>query len=124
MFSSAVEDRQQVVALEDEADLAAAQQREVAVVERVEARAGDLDPALGRPVEARRGCACSVDLPEPDGPMIAVKVPRRERDVDAAQRVDGGSSPAEALDEAVAADDLSTAGSAPMARGWSVSASS
>ena len=47
----------------------------------------------------------SVDLPEPDGPMMAVKLPRLEGDVDAAQGVDGRRARAEALDEAVAADD-------------------
>ena len=45
------EDRQQVVALEDEADLRAPQQRELLVIERVEARAGDLDRAARRLVE-------------------------------------------------------------------------
>ncbi len=35
----------------------------------------------------------SVDLPEPEGPMIAVKLPRVEIDVDAAQRVDARSAP-------------------------------
>ena len=52
-----VQDRQQVVALEDEADLLAPQQRELAVGELVEARAGDLDPAARSACRARRGCA-------------------------------------------------------------------
>ena len=47
-----VEDRQQVVALEDEADAAPAQQRQRVVGERVEPRAVDLDPAARRAVEA------------------------------------------------------------------------
>ena len=106
MFSSARQDRQQVVGLEDEADRAAAQQREVAVVERVEAGAVDLDPALGRPVEAgedvqQRGLARARRAH--DGGEAA----GRERDVDAAQGVDGGGAVAEALDEpAPASDDV------------------
>ena len=97
------QDGEQVVGLEDEADRAAPQQREVAVVEAVEARAVDLDPALGRPVEpgedvqqrrlarARRAH---------DGREAA----GRERHVDASEGVDGRRSRAEALDEVVAAD--------------------
>ena len=38
----------------------------------------------------------SVDLPEPDGPMIAVNVPALEVDAHAAQRVDGAGALAEA----------------------------
>src|SRR4029453_11540818 len=45
------QDREQVVSLEDEADGAAAQEREVAVVEGVETGAVDLDPAVGGPVQ-------------------------------------------------------------------------
>jgi hypothetical protein len=47
------EHREQVVGLEDEADGATAQQREVAIVELIQARAVDLDPPVGRTVEAR-----------------------------------------------------------------------
>ena len=47
----------------------------------------------------------SVDLPDPDGPMIAVNDPRVELDGHAAQRVDGGVALAEALGDLVAADD-------------------
>ena len=47
----------------------------------------------------------SVDLPEPDGPMIAVNVPRAKSTDDAAQRVDGGGALAVALREVRAADD-------------------
>ena len=82
------QDGQQVVGLEDEADLAAAQQREVAVVEAVEARAGDLDPALGRPVEAgedvQQRRLARARRAHDRGEAAAV-----ERDVDAAQRLDG-----------------------------------
>ena len=34
----------------------------------------------------------SVDLPEPDGPMIAVNAPGREVDVDAVERADLGGA--------------------------------
>ena len=39
----------------------------------------------------------SVDLPEPDGPMMAVQLAAADLDVDAAQRVDGGVAAAVAL---------------------------
>ena len=44
----------------------------------------------------------SVDLPEPDGPMTAANSPRRERDGDAGERVDGGGALAEAAGRSVA----------------------
>ena len=61
---------QQVEGLEDEADLVAPQLREGALLER-----GDLDAVHARPCRAsgrsRPARMCmSVDLPEPDGPMI------------------------------------------------------
>ncbi len=43
-------------------------------------------PAVGRSRPARR--CISVDLPEPDGPMIAAKRAGRELDADAGERVD------------------------------------
>ena len=67
------EDRQQVEELEDEAELVAPQLGQLAVVER-----GDLDPVeldacrvVGLSSPARM--CIRVDLPEPEGPMIAVK---------------------------------------------------
>ena len=46
-----------------------------------------------------------VDLPDPEGPMIAVKVPGRDVERDAAQRVDGGIALAVALGEVATRDD-------------------
>ena len=63
--------RQQVERLEDEADPVAAQQRELSVVQVRQVRATDEDLAGGQAVEPREQCS-SVDLPEPDGPMMAV----------------------------------------------------
>jgi hypothetical protein len=68
------QDRHEVEGLEDEADLVAAQAREVGVVELPDLRVGDRDGAARRAVEPASRCM-SVDLPEPDGPMIAVKEP-------------------------------------------------
>ena len=98
------QDRQQVVALEDEADRARRRRvrsRSLRPSRRVPSIS--TQPAVGRSSPARM-CS-SVDLPEPEGPMIAVKLPGCERDVDAAQGVDGRRALAVALDEAVAADD-------------------
>jgi hypothetical protein len=53
----------------------AAQLRELGVAELGDLDAGQRDAAGGRLVEAREMCM-SVDLPEPDGPMIAVSWPR------------------------------------------------
>ena len=94
MFSSRREDRQQVEELEDEAELVAAQLGEVAVVE-----AGDLgaverrpSPTVGRSRPARM--CISVDLPEPDGPMIALKRPRsKETDTPASASTAASPSP-------------------------------
>ena len=47
----------------------------------------------------------SVDLPEPDGPMMAVNVPAREVDAHAAEGVDRAGSFAEAACELMTADD-------------------
>ena len=47
----------------------------------------------------------SVDLPEPEGPMMAVKVPGANDDVDAPQGVDRRVALAEALREPAAHDD-------------------
>ena len=46
----------------------------------------------------------SVDLPEPDGPMTAVRRPRGDVDRDAAERVDGGVALAVAADDVAGAD--------------------
>ena len=47
----------------------------------------------------------SVDLPDPDGPMIAVKEPGCDLERDAAERVDGGVALAVALGQFVSCDD-------------------
>ncbi|HZN89641.1 MAG TPA: hypothetical protein VFB44_11750 [Thermoleophilaceae bacterium] len=70
-----VQDRQQVVALEDEADPLAAMKREFSIVQLIEAGAVDFDPTARGSVETGED-VISVDLPEPDGPMIAVNDPR------------------------------------------------
>ena len=69
------ERRHQVEGLEDEADPVPPQLGERLVVERGEV--GVADEAPGPPVSVvEPGEACiSVDLPEPDGPMMAVKPP-------------------------------------------------
>ena len=62
------EHRQQVEELEDEADVLAAELRQVAVAERRDLGAVDRDAAGGRPVEARRGCASASTCPSPTAP--------------------------------------------------------
>ena len=52
----------------------------------------------------------SVDLPEPDGPMIAVYSPRTDHQVDAAQRLDGLAAHAIATGEALGADQVGCSG--------------
>ena len=47
----------------------------------------------------------SVDLPEPDGPMTAVRRPCGDVERDAAQRVDGGVALAVAADDVAGGDD-------------------
>ena len=47
----------------------------------------------------------SVDLPEPDGPITAVSLPRSTLERDAAQRVDGGVSFAETARQLMRLDD-------------------
>ena len=47
----------------------------------------------------------SVDLPEPDGPMTAVRRPAAMSTRDAAQRVDGGVALAVAADDVAGGDD-------------------
>ena len=67
--------RHQVERLEDEADAVAAQLGELLVVERAEVGVADEDVAAASACRARRRLCISVDLPEPDGPMIAVNWP-------------------------------------------------
>ena len=85
-----VEDRQQVEGLEDEADLVAAQlgQRACRRGRRARRRRRRPSPLVGRSRPASR--CMSVDLPEPEGPMIAVKRPAGKSDRDAVERVDLG----------------------------------
>ena len=64
--------RHEVERLEHEPDVVAPQQRELAVGERAELDVADEDRARGEVSSPARQCM-SVDLPEPDGPMIAVK---------------------------------------------------
>ena len=63
---------------------------QLAVVEPGQLDAGDAHrrPTVGRSSPARM--CMSVDLPEPDGPMIAAKRAGREVDGDAGQGIDGG----------------------------------
>ena len=60
-------------------------------------------PEVGRSSPARQ--CISVDLPEPDGPMIAVSRPRGEADGDAVERPHGGLALAEDAAEVRGADD-------------------
>ena len=66
--------RQQVEELEDEADVLAPQQRDLAVAERADVLSGDRDVPLVGTSSAARMCI-SVDLPEPDGPITATSSP-------------------------------------------------
>ena len=98
------EDRHEVEGLEHEADLVAAQPRQVPVVEPADLRPGDLDAALRRPVEAgehvhQRGLAGARgahDRGEGGG---------RDVQRDAAERVDGRVALAVALGEVASRDD-------------------
>ena len=89
MFSRAVEHRQQVEELEDEADVVPAQpgQRVVAEVRDLGALIFT-EPSVGLSRPARM--CISVDLPDPDGPITAVSLPALDLDRDTAQRGDGG----------------------------------
>ena len=71
-------------------------------------------PAVGWSRPARM--CMSVDLPEPDGPMTAVRRPRGDVDRDAAQRVDGGVALAVAADDVAGGDDGARARAGPGAR--------
>ena len=75
MFCSAVSIGQQVEGLEDEADVVAAEEGQRGVVERRRARRRRRSrvPPVGWSSPARQ--CISVDLPEPDGPMMAVNRP-------------------------------------------------
>ncbi len=66
------------------------------------------DVTVSRPA---RQCI-RVDLPEPDGPMMAVNSPAPQVDVDVIERDDGGRPGAETLDHVGRAggDDPPTAG--------------
>ena len=77
--------RDQVEGLEDEADAAVAQARELLVVEagdRLRRRAGTRRRSGGR---GSPGSLSSVDLPEPDGPMIATQLARGDLEGDPAR---------------------------------------
>jgi hypothetical protein len=98
------QDRQEVVGLKDEADLVPPQQGQLVIVEPVEPRPGDLDPSGGRLVEPREDVQerrlAGARRPHDRGEAAA-----QQRDVDAAQRVDGCRAFAEALGDGGRADD-------------------
>ena len=73
------ERRHQVEGLEDEADLVPAQLGELLVVERRRGRRRRCRPGPTVSVSRPARQCISVDLPEPDGPMMAVKRPALER---------------------------------------------
>ncbi len=58
----------------------------------------------------------SVDLPEPDGPMIALKPPGGERDADAVERANLRLALAVDARQVLAATTISPAGSAGVGR--------
>ena len=96
---------QQVEELEDEAELVAAQLGQVGVVEARDLLAVEhhrAEVGLSRPA---RMCI-RVDLPEPDGPMIAVKRPRSNPVADVDERVDRGLALTETARDARCDDDL------------------
>ena len=68
------EHRQQVEALEDESDVAAAQQRKLVVVHARQIVAIEYDVPAGCTIQSCHACI-NVDLPEPEGPIIAVNFP-------------------------------------------------
>ena len=65
--------------------------------------ATETSPEVGLSRPARM--CMSVDLPEPDGPMTAVRRPSGDVDRDAAQGVDRGVALAVAADDVAGADD-------------------
>ncbi len=73
-----VQHRQQVERLEDEADPVAAQLGQALVVEPGQLDAVEAHRARRSGGRGRRAMCISVDLPEPDGPMIAAKRRGRE----------------------------------------------
>ena len=74
-FSKRVEHRDEVVHLEDEADVARAPARQrVSVKREISLPSTTMRPPVGRSMPAMR--LSSVVLPEPDGPMSARKSPR------------------------------------------------
>ena len=81
---------EQVEALEDEAEIAAAEQRALVAVERLDRHALEAGtcPSVGTSRQPRMFIA--VDLPEPDGPITATKSPCLDVEVDALQRLEGG----------------------------------
>ena len=73
---------EQMIALEDEAEMLAPQRRQLVRVERADVAAGDRGswPEVGRSRQPRM--FISVDLPEPDAPTIATISPAAMRQVD------------------------------------------
>ena len=86
-FGLGGEHRQQVEALEDEADLVAAQHGQLIVVHGGDVGAVEHGVTASLAESSPASVCMSVDLPEPDGPMIAVEPPLLEPHIDAAQRV-------------------------------------
>ena len=75
---------------------------------RARGRRGARGPPVGRSSPAAN-CS-SVDLPEPDGPMTAVNVPRRERQRDAVERAHGAVAAPEDAHDVVELDDAAARG--------------
>ena len=80
---------EQVEALEHEAEEMAPQQRALVAPQRpdVDALEADTIPSVG--VSRQPMMFIAVDLPEPDGPMMATNSPRVDLQVDAGERVHG-----------------------------------
>ena len=82
-----VERRDEVERLEDEADPVAPQQGEPTIVERP-SRCRRSSPGPSVRVSRPATQCSSVDFPEPDGPMMAVKRPASKSDRDTVERAD------------------------------------
>ena len=97
-FCAGREHRHQIVELEDEADVARAPPRQLALRQRWSMRspATLISPASGRSIPPSR--LSRVVLPEPDGPITAMKSPRGTDEVEMIENRDRLL----ALDEALA----------------------
>jgi len=100
--------RQQRERLEDEADLPVADVRELAVahVGKPARRSASNGPHPA--CRGTRRCSSASDLPDPEGPMIAVYSPRRISTLTTAQRLDGLASPCDSAGSVLRCESVSS----------------